>query len=307
MISFVKDGSVFQVIRIKPGKLITPLGGEDIDRYPSAHSRTSSTSPDTSNMSSLEPKPQGDAYNKSDIVGFTGQNKHASEAVRFKIGGRVQFGCVCSNGGPSYRTKHSLSSPSEDAGMYCSNSYYEKRLDFELFVDGESERLRPALSGQRGKDCFADISSKSRIIPLSSEKPTILVCVYSLREEPSESNTGIASTWISSPDMEQFLGIEHRSVDMTDRLWAACVLPNYDVDEADEVCAVARNVEEILCVSSVPISRQTKQVRNGCSTPSPEGASSQQQVAPLASTPHYAVALIRNIMTSQYVDLQSSL
>lgn len=316
MISFVKDGSIFQVIRIKPGRLnkFEPSRGDEIERSPSGHSRKFSAALVSPEPIDLEPKSQRSPHQEHqerDKVPSSSHRRHECGFIKFKIGGRVQFGCVCSNGGSSYKTKHSWSPPSDETGMYCSNSYYEKRLDFELFVDGESERLSPALSNSSERDFFVDISSKTRSIPLSSETPTILVCAYSLREEPAGTNSGKPSTGISSPEMERFLGIEHRSVDMTDRLWAACVLPNYDVDEADEVCAIARNVEEILCVSSLPVPRHIKHAQNGYSTPPLQDVSNQQQLldrgeVPLTSTSRCAIALIRNIVTSQYIDLQSS-
>lgn len=289
MISFVMDGMVFQVIRVKRGK-------------------------------------------------FRPENRGLEDGkVKFKIGGKIHFGCACSKGDYAYKTKHVLDWSESNGGIRCVNKYYQKRLEVELFVNDNRETLvhtgnthpsrledsrtnevdvAPVTSGKQEAQSYlpmssssapreseaieVDVAGETRSIDLSNESLTVLVSVFALRNEADPliigSRSFLKPSDISSA-MEEYLGISCRpdSYSMIDRLWAACLTPSPDNNEAMEVYTIARNVEEILCVSSIPMSLDASQALR-----------SSEESKPSAER-DCGTALIRNIMISQYVDMQSLL
>jgi hypothetical protein len=88
---------------------------------------------------------------------------------------------------------------------------------------------------------------------------------------------------------------------MSDRLWTACLTTNYDAAEAMEFCAIGTAVEQTLCVSSIPMS-----MKLNAETPL-DIMQCPSKVDPENDWEYAGVALIRNIMIGQYVDLQSTL
>jgi hypothetical protein len=218
--------------------------------------------------------------------------------------GGIQFGCICSNGDNAYDDDHNLAFSPEGTSALYTSSYYDKYLQVELFVNGEAQLICQSPSDPLEK------SKITRNVAISSAEPTVLVCVYTLRNVHDDFHVP-AITKESSLEIEKYLAIKTHSEDMTDRLWAVCVIPEYDNDEADEVCSVARNVEEILGVSSLPVSDQVSKAYDGYSTPTRSRSKTKQTTedVDLFGTPTAGggIALVRNIMTSQYVDLQSAL
>jgi hypothetical protein len=84
---------------------------------------------------------------------------------------------------------------------------------------------------------------------------------------------------------------------MTDKLWLASLTTQFDAIETVELCAIARYVELILGVSSMPIPSSTSAASFGLT----------DYAAPVDVDNASGMALISNIMTSQYVDLESTL
>jgi len=323
-ISFVKDSIVFQVTRLKPGRLrqavVEPEFDEDIS--PSHSRKTSSVPPDGASPAFLDSAIEHDPFLRSDDS--ASQQSVENGSVKFKVGGRIQFGCICSNGDCSYLDNHSLALSAECTGLRCESTYYQKRLEVELFVNSRPQNLTPRMFKEGGdnvvdqppdtrtskpdKQTFVDISVETQAIPISGECITI-VCVYALKNRTDESSARSALSQNSSLKIEEYLGVARESEDMTDRLWAACVLPNYDEDEADEVCAMARAVEEIMCVSSLPMSRPEQTVNESSAPVSASGRVKKKHRTSQYRAPDVAegTALLRNIVSPQYVDLQSSL
>ena len=92
-----------------------------------------------------------------------------------------------------------------------------------------------------------------------------------------------------------YLGVPSDAGKMSDRLWTACLTTNYDAGEAMEFCAIGTAVEQTLCVSSIPMRPITS---NGELSPELTLDGIQESKG---------IALVRNIMVGQYVDLQSTL
>lgn len=215
----------------------------------------------------------------------------SNAAVRVELGGTIRFGCPCSNI-PQMPNEERQDNDklalylTSDALQHSLVSFqYEKRLEVQVFLDGEGQEFERAFN--QGEHI-----SYSKEILLKSGEPRTVVATFKLVHDrpPIVNLRGDKARYTKAPSekMESDLGIAFDSIDMpnnlpfnsirmTDRLWTACVPPNYTATQAREFCALARCVEQIMGVASVPVSTE------------------------------FGVALINNIMTAQYVDLQSTL
>jgi hypothetical protein len=277
-ISFVKDGIVYQVVCLRSGRL---------------HAQGK---PDSKKLK-----------------------------IRFKLGGYIQFGCPCSSGRPhegvveggAVQDTPQMQSWDDGKRLGCVSSRYQKRLEMQLFVNDESRSISDAALSSwaqtkgPGRKVEVDATEDVEIFPGT---PTIIVATYALRDSLSITPMLTKSSWESIKD---HLGISNDSEKMSDRLWTACLTTNYDAGEAVEFCAIATSVEQALCVSSVPVS----------SPPSDTALETVDRHAPSTVGEHSialdrgsfpgighnddqdntGIALVRNIMAGQYVDLQSTL
>lgn len=238
-ISFVRDGVLVQVIRLKWGHE-SSLSDYDYDSVDGAERKI----------------------------------------VRVKVGGVVQFGCPCSNRGPADADDFRLSSGN---GLDCVSDRYQKRLEMRLFIDGVRQDISAPLHGLDHDEVGGTEIDTSSIheVELRAGEPVILVSTYALRCIDANS-AGLSMATFTN--LEDHLGTGNTSVHMTDRLWTALCSANYEASEAVDVCVIGRGVEQILGVCSVPLSRRSSQ-----------------------SNEEKEVALLCNIITPQYIDVQSSL
>jgi hypothetical protein len=194
----------------------------------------------------------------------------------------LHFGCTCSNGLAPDRDIFQVSIPPNEDGDFtrlnCTSDYYRTRLEMQLFVDGEPRQLpeRPSAS-----DC-ADIDLSSvHTVELVRRQATVIVSTYALRAYDDESETVGPAHF---DNLATHLGIDNESPYMTDRLWTALCSTNYASAEAVELSCVGRTVEQIMSIASVPFA---------------ERVGTRGDVAERA--------LVHNIITPQYVDVQSAL
>lgn len=226
--------------------------------------------------------------------------------VKFQVGGLVRFGCPCSNrGGPFDSDTFSLSCNSR-GGLECVSSRYQKKLEMNLFVDGNQIDVSAPLHGLHSEDVTGtevDIAS-IRELELSAGEPIIIVSTYALKPHVDQGTQMGVSIFAN---LEDHLGTCNTSVNMTDRLWTALCSPNYEANEAIDTCVIGRCVEQIIGVCSVPTLPRSAQ---GIDDPQPylDGRNITQKEdgsSPIRDIEE--VALLRNIITPQYVDVQSSL
>ncbi|KAH7357226.1 hypothetical protein BKA65DRAFT_524383 [Rhexocercosporidium sp. MPI-PUGE-AT-0058] len=235
-ISFVRDGVLVQVIRLKWG-------------------------------------------HESSLSDYDSANGSEMKTVELKIGGVVQFGCPCSNRGPPDADIFHLSSGNE---LVCLSNRYQKKLEMNLFIDGMRQDISAALHGLDHDEVSGtevDISSTHEI-ELRDGEPVIIVSTYALRAIDADP-AGLSMATFTN--LEEHLGTCNTSLNMTDRLWTALCSPNYEASEAVDFCVIGRGVEQILGVCSVPVPQPSRH-----------------------PVDHDEIALIRNIMTPQYIDVQSS-
>jgi hypothetical protein len=237
-ISFIKDGTMFQIIRLTAE--VTP---------------------------------------KREVV-------WPPQSINFRLGGKVQFGCPCSNGIDQSPTREYIFT-NEGCRLVYKSEHYDHRLEIQVFVDGEERTIiSDGDTGTINVDLF--------------QTPTIIVTTYKLRATPKTKDKPEPYPLIptvDAADIANYLGISEKSPEMTDKLWLASLTKQFDAVETLEICAVARYVEQILCVSSVPIISGNATTKSNV-----PGHSESSEFENISGT-----ALVRNIMTSQYVELESVL
>jgi hypothetical protein len=173
--------------------------------------------------------------------------------------------------------------------IYDSNEY-KHRLEIQVFVDGKQKVIT---ADER-------LSAGILEVRLSNDEPTIVVSTYTLRDLSypfPASDTYPMIPMVHSRKIEDYLGVSNTSREMTDKLWLASLTTQFDAIETVELCAIARYVELVLGVSSMPIPSSNSAASSGLT----------DHTAPVDFDNASGMALISNIMTSQYVDLESTL
>ena len=223
----------------------------------------------------------GSSLSEYDSSGAPGQGNNSATA-RFRIGGNVRFGCPCSNNDPRGLENDSFTvTNNTKTGLCCTSTKYETRLEIGLTENGVARALTPRETPNgTPTQPWADLSSEVRVnIPVG--EATYLVSTYALRNDDEDDDKDCS---VELPaDLTDYLGVSRESVNMTDRLWTALCAANYEAVDAVEFCIIGRCVEQILGVTSIPVRQPPGRPRV------------------------VERALIGNIMTSQFVDVQSAL
>lgn len=221
-----------------------------------------------------------------------------AQSIKFRLGGKIQWGCPCSNGITQSPTRDFEFEVLDDGYRLAYNSKnkdsnhrleYNHRLEIQAFENDEPKLITKC-----------DKTPATGVIKVTlSQSPTIIVTTYTLRALPKthkRSDTYPMIRMVDSTEIEKYLGISTTSPEMTDKLWLASLTKQFDAVETLEICAVARYVEQILGVSSIPIN---------------SGNTEHSLDLDPAAGPDFesipGIALIRNIMTSQFVELESTL
>jgi len=209
--------------------------------------------------------------------------RESGATARFRVGGSVRFGCPCSSTDPKTLHRDTFTVSQTGRGTSCASAKYRTRLEMGVSVNGQklapSPTPTPSVDGK-----WADLSSEHRI-NLAVGEPTYIVSRYALRNDEEDTERDVDSSLPT--DLLDYLGVSRESANMSDRLWTALCATNYEAVEAVEFCIVGRCVEQILGVTSVPVLPVSR-------------SSSKKPGMP-------EIALIGNIMTYQYVDVQSML
>ncbi|KAM7206548.1 hypothetical protein V8F20_002674 [Naviculisporaceae sp. PSN 640] len=257
VISFVSRDTVFQINRLKWG-----------------HGSSVSETIDTGERGSRRGRHDREHYSPPAVV-------------RLRVGGKVRFGCPCSNNNPKGPTPESDRFTVRNSGkntLDCMSEKYGTRLEIGFSDNGvpwnfKSDDGARMVTDQVISGPWADLSSEIRV-QIPGGEATYFVSTYALRKDNEDDDKDYS---LELPaDLQLYLGVHWESEHMTDRLWTALCSTNYEAAEAVEFCVVGRCVEQILSVTSIPVRR-------------PPGDSGLPQRA-----------LINNIMTSQIVDVESA-
>jgi hypothetical protein len=110
----------------------------------------------------------------------------------------------------------------------------------QLFINEEEQKFETSSNP-------ADYEPNYFEIGLENGHATTVVATYTLvnDEPPIVGELGNLARHNKAilKEAESDLGIADGSVEMTDRLWTACVPPNYSAIQTREFCALARCVE----------------------------------------------------------------
>ena len=261
--SFVKDGTVFQVARLKAGS-------------------------------------------------FEGQTpEHLS--LNMHVGGRIRFGCPCVDHSESSDNLDAYTVTHRDGTSSCLSQLYQRRLDMRIFINGEEYHFTHGsanekastndlgetpskVSGPNSNRKYGDISVKVPLRLKMEGEVMSLIVAYSLCDTPTPKKLNTEPkkdptkdlSHVSSPKLVDILGIADKDGNLKE-LWAACwaIDDGDDEDsEKDELRAIARCVEQVLSLSSIPIA-----IAGDTEAPGPR----------------HCRAVISNIMTTQIADLKSAL
>jgi len=222
--------------------------------------------------------------------------QNTTMTARLRIGGIARFGCPCSSSELRSNVdtftiqQHTRPTDFDGHGLSCTSTKYNTRLEHDVFVHGSPYRgtARVCRAGTQFEGRTVDLSDEFTVL-LPPGESVYVVSRYALRNEEEDPASASSATMPSSDELQDYLGVSRESVHMTDRLWTALCATNYEAIEAVEFCIVGRTVEQILSVTSVPVRR-------------PKGPLPGYEDPGLPQT-----ALIGNIMTYQYVDVQSAL
>ncbi|KAK4445134.1 hypothetical protein QBC34DRAFT_429266 [Podospora aff. communis PSN243] len=265
--SFVKDGTLYQIARIAP-------------RTPAQSSLASSS------------------------VNLADKSPRTKKPVVFEIvvGGLVRFGCPSTVGSATYSTlpadeasrvfedvyktrierpniSVTTKNPKEVAPAYtCTGTHHEKRLEIRLWINRAPQNpsdFRHMCEAPRPEE-VASVHIRRRV-EFDNRKTTVIVAAFRLVDSDAELKP-MAS--VGHDEVLMHLGVADNSPQAPYRLWSA-VLGSFSGADSFELNTVARSIETILGVATLPVAPS----RNG------EPAS---------------IAMLRNIITPQVVDLESA-
>lgn len=233
--SFVVDKIVYQIARITPGE-------------------ERSTEKPTSNTDKKTP---------------------VKKTARFRIGGRIRFGCICTNvlhSVPEHR--HSVQHIDDSKTLICrisGNTMCEAQescqyhLSMRLYIDGQriainwSPKAKSCRSTSvnhddvpaKGQDLekYIDISADHEV-ELEAEKECVLILALAL---DSGAIPRMPENAPSSEDVKGILGVTDAHANCTSRIWLARGKEEHEQVNVDDTHAIARGIEYICSVTAVPI------------------------------------------------------
>lgn len=282
--SFVNDGTVYQIARIMPKKLTTSspsLSSDDLydDLKPSISTPTT------------PPK--------------------SSHTVKFAVdvGGVIRFGCPSSavkRASPNDPTPTTVPPPffdkytkTPDDGkpayvFTCTSEVHEKRLEIRVWIDRKPQKLRlhecksHRLShGNHPVEYPHEVCALHVLkedIEFDEDRPMVIVSSFSLVDSHAFALVEDPLPVINYEEVQYYLGVADPAPLAPYRLWSTMTNPLWSVD-AFQLNATGRAVENVMGVASLPVS----------------------SIGSAMSPGRMGVALLKNIVTPQVVDLESTL
>ena len=256
--SFVKEGTLYQVSRIVPGEPSNPKKTEKQEGK-------NTTLPTDRRTSAAAPP---DKAAKETGKEMTKEPPETAPRLKIRLGGAVRFGCICSNGEEVSRDEYSVTSFQDKLGLSCFSENYKRCLDMQLFVNGKAIDIgnepvidlpdpdtfvEPQDNGRSLKGKRLANTCIERTIDVSYQEKTVIMTAFSLRD-------GKGGKALKVPDRKEvieYLGISRDSGKDTKRLWNSC-----QAQEQDSISAIARCVEVVLSVSSIPFPQEVVQIES---------------------------------------------
>ena len=225
LLSFVRDGTLFQVMRLRPGEILSSKWNR----------RT---------------------IPKKDDKGKT------NHRIVVTAGGKMQFSCRCGGLEPQangYKVGHDTTGFVRNLCNECfSNSPQHAALSMQVFVDGDRVTLRNETSGGNDNQPkgFGD-TSFSTTVPISPGKATTIIATLRF------CNVGDVEKLLEPPESEdiyKYIALDQDCYNATALLWGGNP-GNFDSDEDgddfnsyfSEICLAGRCLERLLSVNSLPV------------------------------------------------------
>jgi len=281
--SFVRQGILYQIARIVPKKV-------------------AQTSPAPSVVEvDMETSPH---------------SPHSETAVKFAIdvGGWIRFGCPSTIGNAARRPDAPLFS--DDYTVYppdhktkaqiltCTSKRHKKRLEMRLWVNRVPQTLRrhecQSSRLDRGPNEVASFHIRQNCV-FNDRETKVIVASFKLVDSDTEP---VDTDAIHYEQVLHHLGVSDYSDRAPYRLWST-ILSSTSSADSFELNAIARSVESTLCVSSMPVATAYSSFPSNDT----QHVSSDDTAQSIASDSHpkSRVALLKNIITPQIVDLESAL
>jgi hypothetical protein len=215
------------------------------------------------------------------------------------------------------------------------SSSHDSSLALRLWIDRRQIDLKPeSLPEKLGT---VDMASTHEV-ELVEDTPKAIIATFSLFHSPSDEihdeiiKNGLPK-FMKSSTAQDYMGVSDSSKNAAYRLWKQ-ILPREGNNRSNEfeVNTVGRSVEQILCVSSLPVSITSKVKEEPEVTPSisggedsiaaqkrttvvdaelkeTSGSGKSTEGTPPINTinSHKGTALVKNIVSSRWVDLESTL
>jgi len=326
MCSFVKDHTVYQILRIAPDKLLSSL-------------------------------PNSDA-NSISGVNLSGPK------VTIDVGGTIRFGCFSTANGMSeaqetwqnekitdestfggppspFFDKYSIRSPDEGQSSYvlaCESETHQRRLEIRVWIDLNPLKLKlhtcdynriKHVDDTRRPDLNDVVGLHAQHqIPTSGNRAINVVASFAITRSSDTLNCGPTKV-PESTEVQEYLGVTEFSTEAPYRLWSNILgnVPGLEAPKAYELNTVGRTIESILGGLSVPVyQRKLGNADSNNAENSPNGLTMCHQATALLENgkrpdggtlsdencreqqkTDMGIALIKSLVGGQEVDLESTL
>ena len=203
-------------------------------------------------------------------------NTTPKRIARFRIGGKIGFGCLCSSRKKQLSryqfdtqlldddTLLTCKATSDDYDRLCEVRKVETCcLSMQFHVNGSRRAmvLKPAPAPKsiqqdaRLLPEWIDISSEHDI-EFEANKECVLILSFALTSGSSPKQFGSTPT---SENVKEILGVTNTSENCTSRMWSACWNQEHGQVNMNEMYSIARCVEYVCSVTALPVLPWTKE------------------------------------------------
>jgi len=250
------------------------------------------------------------------LVDLDRADPHLGKPVKFTIdvGGLIRFGCPSTIGNAAKNpdaplfsddyTVHPSDFKTEAHVFTCTSKKHKKRLEMRLWINRKPQTLLrhecQSARLDRGPNEVASLHIRQEF-EFNDRETKVVVASFKLVDSWSKQED---MPVIDYEQVLHHLGVSDSSHRAPYRLWSTLLSSTSSADSF-ELNAIARSVESTLGVALLPV--PTAELAHSSNT---QGASSDStESGSVASNPHpqSRVALLKNIITPQIVDLESAL
>ena len=251
--------------------------------------------------------------------------------IDVEVGGNVRFGCsgsgkgICTGQQCPFRDTYTEEAPGENEDQYtlvCVSERHHQKLEMRLWVNRDPVNMRAWRHVYSTDDRICHEKTdfqgtfQDEIHPLFTsfpvtieDKPITMVAQLTLVNRDSKTSF-TRQPMLSSSAVQNLLGVSDTSLLASYRLWSA-LLGEAPGKDAVQLNSIGRCIESVLSLSAVPFRKRDDEGGETLDDPvlriiSNSSGSQRARAASSARSCDY-IALLRNIITPQVVDMESSL